>query len=134
MVEVGNGERVVEATRNAVPFAGLLVTVVVLDRATLALTGLAGDDVFSSSLLLASIERNLIFWVVAIVAVFVGGVLLAVSGDGNGRLLEPWSALENGSVLRWLSALLIVYTTWVGAFGSFNFFSNELYLLSLIHI
>ena len=128
MVEVGNGERVVDATRNAVPFAGLLVTVVVLDRATLALTGLAGDDVFSSSLLLASIERNLIFWVVAIVAVFVGGVLLAVSGDGNGRLLEPWSALENGSVLRWLSALLIVYTTWVGAFGSFNFFSNELYL------
>ena len=87
MVEVGNGERVVDATRNAVPFAGLLVTVVVLDRATLALTGLAGDDVFSSSLLLASIERNLIFWVVAIVAVFVGGVLLAVSGDGNGRLL-----------------------------------------------
>lgn len=129
MSEIRSGERFVDTTRNAIPFVGLLITVVVLDRATLTLADLAGDDVFSTSLLLASVQRNLIFWVVAAVAVFVGGIFLTVSGDGIRRLREPWHALENGTALRWLSAPLIIYTTWVGALGSFNYFSNQLYLV-----
>ncbi len=128
MANARNGARFSDAARNAIPFLALLIAVFVLDRATRAVVDLAGDDVFNTSLLIASIERNLILWVVAITAVVFGGVVLAMSGDGTNRLLEPWQALEHGSVLRWLSVPLIAYSTWVGALGSFNFFSNQLYL------
>ncbi len=94
-----------------------------LDALTRGAAELDTGSAAGPSLLVAAITGNPLHWL----------VLAVVAGVAAWRrldlVLSPWSALDHGSVLRWLAGPLIVLLAWQGSLYHYNFLLDRGHLL-----
>ncbi len=116
---------------DVVSVVAFFLVYLIVDRLTGTLTELAEVDLARRSLIVAAVQRRLVWWIVVVAAL---AVAIGVRSDIRRRLTGRWTELDHGATLRLLAAPLIVFLAWKGALYPFNVYADQLHLLDRLLI